>query len=239
MRVIKIIAITFLLTSTAFAYKSMEEFEDNSNYYTGSPRYSDTCAQCHTGTAVGDVFALDFPGLVWSGSSQAFLYTPSQTTSLVVRLLLDRGTGEEKAQNGFVVEILDASGNPAGTLIPDTTTQTSTDGTIIMDIDDPSTKKAQWTFQWTAPGENTGDLTLYSSGVDGDGDGDGDEDGDVADSGSVKLIETPLTPTPTDSGGCMVSVKENGTKTNFSFLLFSLTVLSGILFYSRKNPYLI
>lgn len=236
MKIFCVMTFAFFMIANASAYESKSGFENANNYYTGSATFSGkTCSEsgCHTGSAsTGSVFDMSFPGLVWSAENQAFLYSPSQTYSMAVELKNDTGIGST-AQNGFVVEIIDSLGQPAGTIVTDSTTQTSDSGAVVLDSDS-SSRVTMWTFQWTAPASGKQGLVLYAAAVDGDGDGN-ENSGDIADAGFTKLLETSITNSSNGTTGCGAITALPSKDIAISFIM--LIALSCSLLGYRKYIY--
>lgn len=132
---------------------------------TGSPGES-TCNQssCHTGVAVnsqsGEII-FDIPGMTnWE-------YTPGQTYTVNV-------TVAESGRNlfGIGLECLQSNGDNAGTLTPGSGSQIKNKTVsgfsrknIVHTLDGGASANSHtWTFTWTAPSSDIGDVTFYMAG---------------------------------------------------------------------------
>lgn len=123
---------------------------------TGAPGEGN-CTQCHNGTVQsGTGFNLvtfaDNNGLVTS-------YTPGQTYHVVVSMTTNN------AKNGFQIVALNSSDAQAGsiTITDATNTQVNTGaaGKKYVNHKSAGTAFSTWTFDWTAPATNVGDVTFY------------------------------------------------------------------------------
>jgi hypothetical protein len=136
----------------------------NRVYFDGSPRQkSYDCTACHTEpTRQIDAKLVVTPAV--TGAYQAgTLYTIE--VSLVGEHL---GFGTANNQNGFVAELVDDGGMPAGTLAtPDLDkVKTIDDGQVVSGEGKDLTA---WSFTWTAPSAGRGAVTLHLGIVDGNG----------------------------------------------------------------------
>jgi hypothetical protein len=147
----------------SFVTLSSTELNDNGKAgATGSPGES-TCNQsgCHTGVAVnsqGGDLTFDIPGMTnWE-------YTPGQTYTVNV-------TMAQSGRNlfGIGLECLQANGDNAGTLVPGTGTQIqnktvggfSRKNIVHTENGGASPNSHTFSFSWTAPSSDIGDVTFY------------------------------------------------------------------------------
>jgi hypothetical protein len=144
-----------------------------------------TCQDCHVDPPDGDIelrFSFS-PPLASVGGVET--YEPGQSYQVTVELVGERLTGPcgqyAKNNNGFAATFEDVSGRSAGVLRSDSG-QTQTDcpsaypdpgtGTTVLyrdcDVAMPEDyERASWQLGWTAPGGESGDITLHFGGVDG------------------------------------------------------------------------
>ncbi len=152
---------------SAVAIGSAALFMANSNGstlqdLTGAPGSSGTCANCH-----GNLNANT--GITISGLPSAYL--PGQTYTLT--LSLDNAT----SANGFQLTIRDAVNNTPGTFTQGAGSNVKSAGSrSSIQHSSPSTT-GSWTFDWTAPSTDAGNLTVYATGnaTDGNGNTSGDQ----------------------------------------------------------------
>ncbi|UCE18049.1 MAG: hypothetical protein JSV84_14470 [Gemmatimonadota bacterium] len=130
----------------------------------GDPPSRMTCTQCH------DSFALNSGDGMLSIDNVPDIYTPGETYTITVTLS-DPG----QSRWGFELTTLDDDNAQAGTIVvtEDTNTQLSDNsgsnpdyikqrsaGTFAGTNDGP----VSWTFDWTAPLTDVGEVTFYASG---------------------------------------------------------------------------
>mgnify|MGYP003652332736 CR=1 FL=1 len=120
-------------------------FSSNPNLgLTGAPGEGN-CTQCHNSStaqsAVGNV-SLTAPNEYIVG--QTYLFEIGMTTN---------------ANNGFEMTILDGNDNKAGSFTAGTSTSVATQSG--REYIRQTAKSGFWTFNWTAPNTNMGDLTAY------------------------------------------------------------------------------
>ncbi|MEN9521625.1 MAG: hypothetical protein RL065_2 [Bacteroidota bacterium] len=146
---------------------------------TGSALSSGTCSSCHGGGggsgSIGYVF-------YYQGTTvQASSYVPGCTYDIQVNV---SGTGNSSPRYGFEMDAVDASNVGAGTF---TLTHPSSDPirTQVNTLGangacEVSHKNANststWSFQWTAPATNVGNINFSLVGVYGDGAGSNGDD---------------------------------------------------------------
>ena len=109
---------------------------------TGAPG-EDNCTQCHTGTT----------------QSAAGNVNLTATTEYIVGTdyLFEIGIGGN--MNGFEMTILDNNGNKAGSLVAGSNTSVGTQ--TGKEYIRQTSKTSFWTFHWTAPSTDMGQLTAY------------------------------------------------------------------------------
>jgi MYXO-CTERM domain-containing protein len=133
-------------------------------YFVGSPRQKRyDCTACHTEPARQITAKIDVTPAV-TGAYQA-----GTTYTIQVALVGEHlGFGTANNQNGFVAELVDDTGTPAGTLASPDTDKVATidDGRVVSGEGKDS---AMWSFQWTAPSTGRGAVTLHLGLVDGNG----------------------------------------------------------------------
>jgi hypothetical protein len=117
--------------------------------YTGSPADGQECTACHDGSAttVSNWITSDV------GPEG---YTPGETYLVTLTVT---GSG----QKGFEVSPQNASGDFFGTLIPGTGTELTGSGHYITHSSASNSNPKVWTFQWVAPPENSGPVTMYGA----------------------------------------------------------------------------
>ena len=136
----------------------------NRVYFDGSPRQKGyDCTLCHTGAARAITAQIQL------APAAAGAYQPGTTYTITVTLAGEHaGFGTANNQNGFVAELVDDAGKPAGTLgSPDVSlVQTIDDGAVVSGEGKDATS---WQLAWTAPAAGTGAVTLHVAMVDGNG----------------------------------------------------------------------
>lgn len=114
---------------------------------TGAPGETN-CTACHTGTAMSG------EGVIFFSVGGGPNYTPGETYPLSIATV-----GGSK--NGFELTILDGSDNQAGTLTAGVNTTVTSAGGRQYIRHSASEGLGSWTFNWTAPATNVGELTAY------------------------------------------------------------------------------
>ncbi len=235
----KALVILLVLARTAAAFPTGEQFDidpmtmdgGGGIFFNGAPRWQGhTCAVCHTDApgTIGIKLESDHPELFTTG------WKPSTQYHLRVILENEHAAAQYKAdgdncgfvvtpyhpcdENGFALEMDDASGNPQGTYVTvvagacatgmpptDTDAVVTMDGTAVIH-NGAHFGLTQWDFCWTSPAAGKGVITAYLATVDGNG-GDGtmnfpnDTTGDDVASGAVPIAEAGAAP-PAQTGGC-------------------------------------
>jgi hypothetical protein len=130
------------------------ELEDNSSNpplgNTGAPGES-SCVSCHSGSTLpaAGVVEFEFDGM----NAQ---YVPGQTYSIVI-------SSSGNAKNGFQMTALDGTNNAAGTFTAGTGSSLGTANGRRYIRHSTSNNTSSWSFQWTAPNTNQGNVTFYYS----------------------------------------------------------------------------
>lgn len=167
----KSVAIIFVLACTAILSSAWIMSDNGKAGYTNSPGEV-TCTNCHNSYALnsggGSVY-------ITSNLTNSNQYIPGQTYTINV-VVKKTGVG----LFGFGVEILNGNNN-AGTLVitnaAKTLIKTKTVGGIVRNNvvhqlnAGLSTDSAVFSFDWTAPATNIGNVTIYFSGAACDNDG--------------------------------------------------------------------
>jgi len=115
--------------------------------HTGSPGDGKNCTFCHggTATAVTGVLTSNVPPTGYiAGSTYTFTVTLS-------------GSGRK----GFQASPQNFAGNQLGTLIAGAGTQLVGSGKYVTHTQASNSATATWNFQWVAPAQGTGSVTMY------------------------------------------------------------------------------
>lgn len=162
------VIVGIILSTTQYSYNSSSA-PPNNNGYTGAPGES-TCGSCHGGNNNpnnnGNFLRLNF-------NNNTSSYTPSQTYNVTISNL---GTNGNNTRNGFRAVVLNSSNSSVGTFAE---VQQSAANTGIVTIGTRSYIQHasatslinSWSFQWTAPATNIGDVTFYVASITGNGSG--------------------------------------------------------------------
>ncbi len=225
--------------------------------FTGAPRWAGhTCDVCHTDPPhrIGASLLADPVDLFASGYVPASIYKLRVTLNGEWAGLLWASAGDNCGpetipyepcdDNGFAIELDDASGTPTGTLAPvadDGTCDGSTASEPDVYVLDDGTAAmhsgfhhavTEWNLCWTAPAQGTGPVIAFVTVVDGNGgddtvDNPNDFYGDDVFAGAVPLAESGAAPRPPDLGSCAIAV---GARTaGAAGLLFALAVAVVVL----------
>ena len=129
---------------------------------TGAPGSSGTCANCHGNLNSGT-------GISLAGLPSE--YIPGQTYTLT--LSLDNAT----TANGFQLTIRDAANNTPGSFTQGTGSNVKSSGSRSTIQHSSPSSTGSWTFDWTAPSSDAGNLTVYATGnaTNGNGTTSGDQ----------------------------------------------------------------
>jgi hypothetical protein len=226
------------MTRPARAFPTGDQFDGDSLTtdggsgiaFDGAPRWTGhDCAVCHTGapgrislSLEADPVALFDTGWVPGQQYHLRVTLAGEWAGLEYAANGDNcgfGTDPYAAcnQNGFAIELADASGAPAGSFAPvangacadgsatDTGIYIFADGGAVAH-DGNHASVTSWDLCWTAPAAGTGTITAFLSAVDGNG-GDGTQDftanttGDDVATGQVPLAEAGA-PASAQTGGC-------------------------------------
>jgi len=223
-------AVAAFPTGTQFDLDALSEDGGGGRSFAGGPSEANlTCAVCHTDgpERVGIRLEADQEEMFRDG------YRPDRGYRMRVVLLRDWAAHAESAfgddcgatvapyrrcdENGFALTMVDARGNPAGSLAPSCDGAPGASDVRLMDdgraITHGGAAYAQttWSFCWIAPGAGAGAVTAYLAVVDGGG-GDGtiafpeDMTGDDTAAGAVDLREYHGS-VPEVDGGCSASAE--------------------------------
>ena len=244
----KALVILLLLGRTAAAFPTGDQFgldaltTDGAGgiAFTGAPRWQGhTCAVCHTDASgtIGIRLEADHPELFttgWKPNMQYHLRVVLENQHAAAQYKTDGDNCGSKVtpyhpcdENGFALELDDASGNPqgsytavlAGACATGDNLPTDLDVTVLADGSAVTHNGAhqgltQWDLCWTAPAAGKGVITAYLAAVDGNG-GDGtaafpnDTTGDDVAAGAVPIGEAGGA-VPGQSGGCSTGGGETG-----------------------------
>ncbi len=116
---------------------------------TGAPGEAN-CTACHSGATMSAEGVVDF---TLSGGP---MYIPGTSYPITISTV---GGGK----NGFELTILDADGNQAGTFSAGANTSVTSAGGRQYIRHSASVGITSWTFDWTAPATESGELTAYYS----------------------------------------------------------------------------
>jgi hypothetical protein len=130
---------------------------------TGAPGEAN-CTQCHSGTALSGVGTNT---LIFSGANDE--YVPGQTYTFSLDVLNSTSTG-------FQMTGLDNSNDKAGSFTAGTGSNIQTSSGKEY-INHSNASVSSWTFDWTAPATDVGDVTFYlaSNKANGDNSTSGDD----------------------------------------------------------------
>ena len=119
---------------------------------TGAPGET-TCTSCHAGSTNDGTST---SSISFSGANNE--YETGQTYNM--SLSISNGS----AKNGFQIVALDDNNSNAGTLVvtdPANTTSVSGSGNTYINQSSSGTAQTSWSFDWTAPSSNVGNVTFY------------------------------------------------------------------------------
>ncbi|MBZ0263137.1 T9SS type A sorting domain-containing protein [bacterium] len=149
-RVSLFILFTMLAVSSAFAYSGGPP-----NDRAGNPPAFANCTQCHSSFPVNSGNgALDI--------TELFEYTPGETYTLEVNL---SDPGQQRW--GFELTIYDDGNDFAGEIDVTDNTNTQLNGDFLKHTGNGTyfgEQQGTWSFDWTAPAEGTGEVTIYLAG---------------------------------------------------------------------------
>ena len=227
------ISLVFIVLIIAGAFMSFDILSSNGKAgKTNSPGET-TCNSCHAGTinTGGGSIVISSPTLM------GWAYTPNQTYQINVTV-----SQMSIPLFGFGFEALDATGANAGTLVITNTTETQIKtATIATNVRNNVVDKTDagltpnshtYSFNWTAPATNIGDVTFYAAGCACDNTGGTSGDFTYTTSQVVAFatdIKNPMTdklefsiyPNPVSENATLkYQLKENS---NVSFEFISIT----------------
>lgn len=135
---------------------------------TGSPGDGQNCSGCHSGSAVVNLSEGITTDIPIEG------YTPGETYTITVGGAITRPS---KTRYGFQLSPQNASGDLLGTLTAGSGSTLLGSGKYVGHNGAVTTSNPSWSFSWTAPAENTGEVGFYLSVVAANGNGgtSGDE----------------------------------------------------------------
>jgi len=115
---------------------------------TGAPGEAN-CTGCHLGTTQSATGIID---ITFSGAGNEYLVGEIYTITIGIA---------SGAKNGFEMTILDGSDTKAGTFLAGTNSSVTTSSGRQYIRHTASTGILSWSFTWTAPAADAGDLTMY------------------------------------------------------------------------------
>jgi hypothetical protein len=117
--------------------------------YTGSPGDGKNCTQCHGGNPANVI------GWITSDIDSSG-YVAGQTYTITVTV---SGSGKK----GFEVSPQNASGALLGSLAAGSGTELAGNGKYVTQSSSSTANPKVWSFEWTAPGAGTGEVTFYGA----------------------------------------------------------------------------
>lgn len=181
----------------ARAYSSGPDVSLTGSPGLGATPAEDTCTACHNSFALNSG-----PGKL-TVTGMPVSYVPGQKYSITVSL-----NQASRARYGFQATILDGQGNRAGTISISSPGRTQLlSGSVgasnrqyvehtIGGVGATSTNQADWTFDWTAPSNNVGKVSIYVAGNAANG--SSTEFGDYIYNTSVSSTFAPVTVSSAD-----------------------------------------
>jgi len=162
---------------------------------TGAPSSNGNCSSCHSGGAQGtnvNIGVTEKGGAITPVTS----YKPGKTYTIAIAVL---GSSVSK---GFQSTVLDATNKKTGTTANPTSGAKviSANGRDIVVQSSPSLTGI-WSYEWTAPANPTGDVTVYTAGVAANGNGS-----DNGDQGAVKTSVLTLDASSGTTGSSIVTL---------------------------------
>lgn len=149
--------IIFSLTAMASAVLLMSSSNGRFDDRTGAPSSDGNCGSCHIGGSQGTTVTI---GVTEKGQlSPVNSYQPGKTYTIAVAV------GGISVSKGFQATVLNSSNQKTGT-----TANASAGSQIISansrDIASHTSESTTglWSFEWTAPANPTGNVTIYASG---------------------------------------------------------------------------
>lgn len=160
----------FNTTGTISTYHEIDEVDEL--LFTANPPVARTgapgegnCTACHSGSTQSAAGVVDY-----TFSEPSNFYYPDSTYSITLSV-------PSGVKNGFEMTILDGSNNAAGTFTAGSGSSTASSGGRNYIRHSASTGVTSWSFDWTAPDSDLGNLTVYYSFVkaNNNGQNSGDE----------------------------------------------------------------
>ena len=171
---------------------------------TGAPGEG-KCTDCHMGEAMsGD-------GVVFFTVSGGPSYTPGSTYPVTVSVL-------DGASNGFEMTIIDAEGNQAGSFEAGANSNVTTSGGREYVRQNAAAGETSWTFNWTAPATEMGELTAYYAVNKANNDGSTNGDEIFLGQESIPLLGASIVENPIDKA-YKVFFNEQTEQLNLSYSL--------------------
>ena len=164
----------------AGAFVMMSSSTGRSDDRTGAPSASGNCGSCHSGGTQGTSITL---AVTEKGTFNAVTsYKPGKTYTIAISVL---GLSTAK---GFQSTVLDADNKKIGTVAnPATGSRViSTNNRDIVVQTTPSLS-GMWTYEWTAPANPTGRVTIYTAGLAANSDGTTNGDQSAVNSTTLTL----------------------------------------------------
>ncbi len=119
---------------------------------TGSPGDSNTtCALCHTGNADYGAVAAITTTIPDSGYETGTTYDITMSINTT------------QVRNGFQLTAEDADANKVGSFSTSTNDSQVANANHLVTHTATGNMQTTWTFQWTAPADNVGDITFYAA----------------------------------------------------------------------------
>jgi hypothetical protein len=150
-------------------------------FYTGSSRERGwTCAACHTGAPGSIRVDLDAnPRSLFD----TFAYVPGQAYAITATMVGEHAglDAPNSNYNSIAVSVVDASGNPAGSISGYAAEDFYPSGPATIVSAGKTTGVTMWSFTWRAPAGGAGPVKVHIASVDGNG----------ANSGATEALTDP------------------------------------------------
>ena len=163
---------------------------------TGAPSSNGNCGSCHSGGTQGTTVNI---GVTEKGGAitPVTSYKPGKTYTIAIAV-----QGTLSTSKGFQSTVLDATNKKTGT------TASPTSGAKIISansrdivVQSSPSLTGIWSYEWTAPANPTGDVTIYTAGVAANGNGS-----DNGDQGAVKTSVLTLDASSGTSGSSLINL---------------------------------
>ncbi|MCF8357998.1 MAG: T9SS type A sorting domain-containing protein [Prolixibacteraceae bacterium] len=188
----KILFVVLVLASVAFISGTLYH-AGSPGKKTGSPLDGSTCTQCHSGTAIeAEMISTDIPE---TG------YLPGETYTVTLS-----SNYAEAARFGFEITAENEAEKTGTFIITDEATTKLTNGDQAVTHKSggttPEEGSISWSFEWTAPETNSGDISFYAvvNAANGNGSTSGDQ------------IITSILSVPSATTGILNTALNNGLK---------------------------